>query len=93
MEKIITLSGFGDFSEDKWREKELREATIRHSVEFYPTYYDHELKGSREAIEAITMELWSMPSDQWSENGLTASDEEVKCICAGCGNEHTTSNA
>lgn len=66
----ITLGGFGDFSEDPEREEEIRAAALAHGVEFYPTYYDHELKGDAAEIEAITMELWSMPRDQWSENAL-----------------------
>lgn len=70
MTKIITLSGFGDFCDHPLNEKELREAAYRHGVEFYSTYYDHELKGDRDAIEAITEELWSMSRDEWGENAL-----------------------
>lgn len=68
---IITLSGFGDFSEDKAGYRELKRAAESHGVKFYATYYDHELQGTPEAIEAITKELWGMPRDQWGENALT----------------------
>lgn len=72
--KQITLSGFGDFSDNKSGYTELKAAAKAHGVEFYPTYYDHELKGDRAAIEAITQYLWSMGSDEWIENGLTESE-------------------
>ncbi len=68
--EMITLAGFGDFSEDPEREKDIREAAERLGLAFYPTYYDHELKGDAEAIEKLTEELWSMGRDEWSENAL-----------------------
>lgn len=71
MNQLITLSGFGDFDENEDGLRELIVTAKKHNVEFYPTYYDHELKGTKEAIEAITLELWSMPRDQWVENALT----------------------
>lgn len=66
----ITLSGFGDFSENAEGLKDLKKSAKAHNVQFYSTYYDHELKGNRSDIEAITMELWSMPADQWADNAL-----------------------
>lgn len=66
----ITLSGFGDFSEDATGLRDLRGACKRHKVSCTPTYYDHELRGDADAIEAITMELWGMPRDQWADNAL-----------------------
>lgn len=41
-----------------------------YDVLIYPTYYDYELKGTREAIEHITMNLWGMNSEEWADNGL-----------------------
>jgi hypothetical protein len=76
--QLITLSGFGELVDDETGDesdrKELAECAERHGVEFYPTYYDHELKGKREDIESITMELWSMSKDEWSENALTETE-------------------
>lgn len=68
--KIITLSGFGDFSEDEAARIDLEDAAKAHGIKFYPTYYDHELMGDRKEIEAITQELWNMSSDEWTENNL-----------------------
>lgn len=68
--QIITLSGFGEFYENEEGLKELQACAKKHSVAFYPTYYDHELKGDAQAIENITMELWSMPRSNWTENAL-----------------------
>jgi len=75
-QKIITLSGLGDFSEDENQDKynDIKRAAKKHHVEFYPTYYDHELKGAPDAIEALTQELWSMPRDQWADNNLTETE-------------------
>lgn len=70
LDEIITLCGFGDFSENPEEEKLIAKTAKAHSVEFYPTYYDHELKGQRRDIEAITQELWGMPRYEWSENAL-----------------------
>ncbi len=70
--KLITLEGFGELDGEGEREQ-LAEAAKRHSVEFYAGYYDHGLKGTAKAIEAITQELWGMPRDQWSENALNES--------------------
>lgn len=66
----ITLSGFGDFSENPEGEEALEKSAKAHGIEFYPTYYDHELKGERDAIECITKDLWGMKSDEWAENAL-----------------------
>lgn len=74
--ETITLAGFGDFSEDEAGLIDLQNTARAHGVEFYPTYYDHELKGSAKEIEAITQELWSMPRDQWAENNLFESPTE-----------------
>jgi len=69
--EIITLCGFGDLKYDQDDLKDLQAGAVRHGVEFYETqYYDHELKGDATAIEALTQDLWSMPRDQWIENGL-----------------------
>ncbi len=73
MEKI-TLGGFGDFSENEEGLKDLQEAAKVHGLECYPTYYDHELKGEADKIEALTQDLWGMPRDQWSENALTETE-------------------
>lgn len=67
--KKITLEGFGELDEDGDREQ-LAEAAERHGVEFYAGYYDHGLKGDPKKIEALTMDLWGMPRDQWAENAL-----------------------
>lgn len=88
--KQITLSGFGTFDENEQDLLALKKAAKKHKVEFYATYYDHELKGDKVEIEAITEELWSMSSDEWADNALTETTEEVKCICLHCGNEHMT---
>ncbi len=82
--QIITLSGFGDFSENMQEGLSIQDAAKKHGVEFYPTYYDHELKGAREAVEAITMELWSMPSDQWKENALYETVLHTHVLCRHC---------
>ncbi len=66
----ITLSGFGDFHENEEDLKDLQETATRHGVEFYPTYYDHELKGNADDIEAVTKDLWGMPREQWEDNNL-----------------------
>lgn len=68
--QTITLSGFGDFQDNEEGLKDLVLCARKHKIEFYPTYYDHELKGDRDTIEKITMELWGMPQTQWSENAL-----------------------
>jgi len=68
--ETITLGGFGSFEDDKEGLKELQTASLRHGLELYPKYYDHELKGDATAIEALTQELWNMPRDEWNENGL-----------------------
>ncbi len=68
--ELITLAGFGDFSEDPEMENDIREAAKRYGLEFYPTYYDHELKGDAAQIEALTRDLWGMDRDEWSENAL-----------------------
>lgn len=68
----ITLAGFGDI--DEALEEDLTALAKEHGVKFYPTYYDWEMKGDADEIEKITMEMWSMPRDEWSENLL----EEVK---------------
>jgi len=70
----ITLSGFGDFSENEADLIDLMESARKHGVEFYPTYYDHELKGTRGAIEAVTQDCWGMSRDEWSENALTETE-------------------
>ena len=70
MEKI-TLGGFGSFSEDEAGRAELERVAKEHGVEFYPTYYDHELKGDAKEIEAITQEIYGMKRDEWSDNNLT----------------------
>jgi hypothetical protein len=69
-DKIITLSGFGTLDEDARDRKTLEQGAKRHGVAFYPTYYDHELKGKRSEIEALTLDLWGMGSDEWAENML-----------------------
>jgi hypothetical protein len=73
MNKIIQLAGFGDLNdkENATTKKDLQRMAKKHNCELYPTYYDYELKGTEKDIEAITMELWSMPKDQWTENALT----------------------
>lgn len=68
--KTITLEGFGELTEPGEREQ-LAEAAKRYGVEFYAGYYDHGLKGTAKAVEAVTKDLWSMPRSQWGENGLT----------------------
>ena len=79
MTKIITLSGLGELEEDGERES-IAEVAKAHGAEFYPTYYDHELKGTPEAVEAVTVALWSMKRDEWSENALTESDATPKTL-------------
>lgn len=84
--EIITLAGFGDFSGDdggEEREQDIREAAERLGLEFYPTYYDHELKGDADAIEKLTKELWSMGRDEWPDNGLT--EQAAVETCTDCG--------
>jgi len=68
--KIITISGLGDFSDDEEELKNLKRTCKAHKVALYPTYYDWEMKGIREDIEAVTQAMWSMPRDQWSDNNL-----------------------
>lgn len=63
---IIILSGLGELEEQM--EDELRHLANRYRVQLYPTYYDWELEGERSAIEAITIEMWGMPADEWAEN-------------------------
>ena len=70
MNQTITLSGFGDFHSNEEGINDLQACAKRHSVDFYPTYFDHELKGDAQAIEKITIELYGMPRDQWAENAL-----------------------
>ena len=70
MKQIITLSGFGDFEENDGMLEDITSLAKKYKLEFYPTYYDHELRGDAQAIEKITMELWSMPRDQWADNAL-----------------------
>lgn len=69
----ITLAGFGTFDENDGMLEDITALAKKHNVEFYPTYYDHELKGDADIIEKITMELWNMPRDQWEENALIVS--------------------
>lgn len=71
MTKRIRLGGFGDFSENPEGLDELKQAAKDHKVACVPGYYDWELIGDRDEIEKITMELWSMPRDEWGENLLT----------------------
>lgn len=70
----ITLSGFGDFSEDAEGKKTLFKAAKSYGLECYPTYYDHELRGNADTIEKLTLDLWSMARDEWEDNALTESD-------------------
>lgn len=63
----IILSGLDGIHEHK----RIKAAAAIYDVEFYPSYYDHELKGDRDAIEALTVDLWGMKSDEWADNGLT----------------------
>lgn len=69
MKRIITLSGFGELDGEN-EYKDLKDFARAHGVELYYTYYDHELKGDRNAIEAITQSLWSMPATEWADNAL-----------------------
>lgn len=72
----IELSGLGDYSEDAAGLRELRHAAKRHGLDLRPGYYDWTLTGDREAVEALTLELWNMPADEWSENGLQVTEQE-----------------
>lgn len=70
---IISLGGFGDLNDEENKEtkKDLTKMAKKYHCKLYPTYYDYELKGEEKNIEKITMELWSMPKDQWGENNLS----------------------
>lgn len=67
----ITLSGLDDsYKMEKETLERYQEICNMYDVEIYPTYYDYELKGTREAIERVTMDLWGMNSEEWADNGL-----------------------
>jgi len=72
--EVIHLAGFGDFSENEDDLIELKQVAEKHHVACNATYYDHELVGTRDAIEAVTQDMWGMPRDQWEDNGLTVID-------------------
>lgn len=64
------LNGLGEL--DRATEKELKTLAKKHNVKMYPTYYDWSLEGKESDIELITQAMWSMPKDQWEENGFWA---------------------
>ena len=69
----ITLSGLGTFNDDpsdRATLKTLNSLCKQYGAIIYPTYYDHTLEGDRDTIEKITLEVWGMPADEWSDNGL-----------------------
>ncbi len=69
--KIITLSGFGTFDGNEEALQDMKAIAKRYGIEFCTTYYDHELRGSADDIERVTLGLWGMKRDDWADNGLT----------------------
>lgn len=74
MSKLITLSGLGELDDQTF--EGLKQLANEHQVELYPTYYDHEFKGTADMIEKVTVDMWGMPRDEWEENGLHAEEVE-----------------
>lgn len=72
--KTITLAGFGELESDD--AEMLRRFAAENNVEFYPTYYDHELRGDADAIEEVTQSMWGMSSAEWADNGFTVNQIE-----------------
>lgn len=67
MQDIIKVGGI---LED-YGGKDLEEAAKLHNVKVEHGYYEWILTGTMDDIEAVTVELWNMPRDQWEENAIS----------------------
>lgn len=80
--QTIVLSGLGELSNDdgvdQALQNDINRVAAENKVAFYPAYFDHELHGDAANIEKVTQELWGMSSDEWAENGFTATPVERK---------------
>lgn len=73
--QMIILSGFGDLNDIEIcdiHKEELFKLANNKGVDFYPTYYDWELKGDREKIAEILKEVYGIDDndDEWQESGF-----------------------
>lgn len=72
---LIILRGFGDLNDpevnDNQRE-EIYNLAEEKGLEFYPTYYDWNLEGSRNKIAEILKEVYGLMDDdeEWKESGF-----------------------
>ena len=75
---MATVSGLGDF-EDREEDYELLESLAEENgIDFYPTYYDHELRGDIEIIAEILDAIWNLGDSitAWEENLLSVVFDE-----------------
>jgi hypothetical protein len=70
--KIITLTGI--FKDCLFRNsvKELSDIANKNNVAIFEDVMENwAIEGKVKDVEKTTIELWSMPKDQWGENGLS----------------------
>lgn len=70
MNKIIILDGIST-EEVAEENRHIQEVAEKHNIQLIPMYHSFGLKGTIENVEAVTLELWNMPRDQWEENALS----------------------